>query len=402
MRMRRRDRRGSPAGSCRGRHRHSRRDSLRFGAAQARRRKTRGRARDRSCPRTRRSPRHSAAPRRRPLSTRRRRASRHRTCRCARGSTGRVARRSDGTRSGRVGPGRALAPSRGPPAKIRCGGHAEAVGGRVGRPREYRGGGPPGRGGWSRSGGARAARPRGVAVVGRPRRGAGGRGPAGARGEAAGRRGGGPAEAGWSWPGGRAHIAPLHGGRRRRVVAYASMEEVLETERLRLSPLTEADLDDLVELDGDPEVRRRVDPLGIIIPLDSHERRTYEWERFVAAGGFYAARERVGNAFVGWFQLEEAPDREDEAELGYRFRRNAWGLGYATEGARALVAHALDVLGYRRVFAHALLENAASIRVMEKAGLRPAGPWSYRELPGVEYAIERDGPAADDLRGAAG
>ena len=177
------------------------------------------------------------------------------------------------------------------------------------------------------------------------------------------------------------------------------MEAVLETERLRLSPLTEGDLDDLVELDGDPQVRRFVDPLGIIVPLDPGERRTFEWERFVVPGGFYGARERVGNAFVGWFQLEEAAHREGEAELGYRFRRSAWGLGYATEGARALVAHALDVLGFRRVFAHALNDNPASIRVMEKAGLIHVGPWSYRGLPGVEYAIERDGRVAREERG---
>jgi RimJ/RimL family protein N-acetyltransferase len=182
------------------------------------------------------------------------------------------------------------------------------------------------------------------------------------------------------------------------VLAFPTMEAVLETERLRLSALTEADLDDLVELDGDPRVRRFVDPLGIIIPLDAEERRTYEWERFVTPGGFYGARERVGNAFVGWFQLEAAPDRDDEAELGYRLRRSAWGLGYATEGARALVVHALDVLGFRRVFAHALKDNPASIRVMEKAGLVPAGPWTYRGMPGVEYAIERDGPPRGQQR----
>ena len=138
-----------------------------------------------------------------------------------------------------------------------------------------------------------------------------------------------------------------------------------------------------------------VDPLGIIIPVERGERRTYEWERFVSPGGFYATRERVGNAFVGWFQLEEAVDCDGEVELGYRLRRNVWGLGYATEGATALVAHALDVLGYRRVFGHALNDNPASIRVLEKAGLTPVGPWSYRDMPGVEYAIERgDGGAA--------
>jgi len=115
----------------------------------------------------------------------------------------------------------------------------------------------------------------------------------------------------------------------------------------------------------------------------------------VSPGGFYAARERVGNGFVGFFQLEAAPDREDEVELGYRLRRHAWGLGYATEGARALVAHALEVLGYRRVYAHSLNDNPGSIRVMEKVGLVPAGPWSYRGMPGVEYALERDGPRPD-------
>ena len=69
------------------------------------------------------------------------------------------------------------------------------------------------------------------------------------------------------------------------MVAYADMEGAIETERLRLSPLTAADLDDLVELDGDPEVRRFVDPLGIIIPIEPGERRTYEVrERFCVAG----------------------------------------------------------------------------------------------------------------------
>jgi RimJ/RimL family protein N-acetyltransferase len=165
--------------------------------------------------------------------------------------------------------------------------------------------------------------------------------------------------------------------------------EPLETERLRLSALTEEDLDDLVALDGEFEVRRWVDPFGAIIPADPEERRRYERERFVQREGFYGARERVGGAFVGWFQLEPSRERPSEVELGYRLRRGAWGIGYATEGARALVSRALEVDGYRRVYAHALSENPASIRVMEKAGLEYVGPWRYRGLAGVEYAAQR-------------
>jgi RimJ/RimL family protein N-acetyltransferase len=165
--------------------------------------------------------------------------------------------------------------------------------------------------------------------------------------------------------------------------------EPVDTERLRLRGLTEEDVDDLVELDGEFEVRRWVDPFGSIIPADPEERRRYERERFVGRDGFYGAWERVGGGFIGWFQLEPARDRPDEVELGYRLRRRAWGIGYATEGAQALVRRALEEEGYQRVFAHALEENPASVRVMEKVGLQYVGPWSYRGLPGVEYALER-------------
>jgi hypothetical protein len=38
-----------------------------------------------------------------------------------------------------------------------------------------------------------------------------------------------------------------------------------------------------------------------------------------------------------------------------------------------------------RVYAHALLSNPGSIRVMQKIGMTYAAPWSYRGLPGAEY-----------------
>lgn len=73
--------------------------------------------------------------------------------------------------------------------------------------------------------------------------------------------------------------------------------------------------------------------------------------------------------------------------LGYCLARSAWGRGYATEAARALVAFAFAELGLQRVWARCDLENAASLRVLAKAGLRREG-CAPRAEDGVEDGRE--------------
>jgi RimJ/RimL family protein N-acetyltransferase len=51
-------------------------------------------------------------------------------------------------------------------------------------------------------------------------------------------------------------------------------------------------------------------------------------------------------------------------------RRSAWGHGYATEGARALIDHGFRAQGLLRVLATTYQDNLASRRVMEKCGMR--------------------------------
>lgn len=159
---------------------------------------------------------------------------------------------------------------------------------------------------------------------------------------------------------------------------------MVETTRLLLRPLAPGDLDALVELDGFAAVRAAVDPFSEIIPDDPVARRAYE-RRFVARPGFIGAVERASGRLLGWFQVEEAADAAGEIELGYRLRPDVWGRGYATEGAAALLEEALRSPGVRRVYAHALLCNPGSIRVMERIGMTYARPWAYRGLPGAEY-----------------
>lgn len=67
--------------------------------------------------------------------------------------------------------------------------------------------------------------------------------------------------------------------------------------------------------------------------------------------------------------LEGGPD----VELGFHLRPSAWGRGYATEAARACLDAAFAGLGLEEVIAIVAPGNAASVRVLEKIGMRPAG-----------------------------
>jgi RimJ/RimL family protein N-acetyltransferase len=158
----------------------------------------------------------------------------------------------------------------------------------------------------------------------------------------------------------------------------------VETPRLELRAIVEADLDALVELDGFAAVRDVIDPFGEHIPHDVVQRREYE-RRLVGNAGFVAAVERASGRVLGWFQAQLAGDGIGELELGYRLRPDAWGCGYATEGAAALLADALARPEVTRAYAHALLSNPASLRVMEKIGMTYARPWAYKGLASAEY-----------------
>ncbi|MDQ4128815.1 MAG: GNAT family N-acetyltransferase [Actinomycetota bacterium] len=179
------------------------------------------------------------------------------------------------------------------------------------------------------------------------------------------------------------------------------MRVFLETERLVLRRFTEADADDLIDLDGDPEVMRFITG-GESTPRDVIRDETLPrflqaYERFEGFG-VWAAIERRTGGFVGWFEFYPRKDGgPEEVELGYRLRKSAWGKGYATEGSRALIRKGFTELGVRRVVAETMVVNAASRRVMEKAGLRyvrtfhQEWPWRIEgdEHGDVEYALTK-------------
>ena len=180
------------------------------------------------------------------------------------------------------------------------------------------------------------------------------------------------------------------------------MHIFLETERLLLRHFTEADVDNLVELDSDPEVMRYING-GKPTPHEEVENDILPaflsyYERSEGYG-FWAAIERSSGDFLGWFHLRPRKDGAvDEPELGYRLRRSAWGKGYGTEGSIALIDKGFTDLGVRRVVAETLVVHTASRRVMEKSGLNFVrvffqdwpDPIEGDEHGDVEYALSRD------------
>ncbi|MCC3768921.1 GNAT family N-acetyltransferase [Streptomyces sp. UNOC14_S4] len=175
------------------------------------------------------------------------------------------------------------------------------------------------------------------------------------------------------------------------------MDFFLTTERLALRPFadTVADLDLVVELDGDPVVMRYITGGR---PMTRAEVRAESFERMLR-GGFWATHLRGTGEFIGWHCLRELPDGPaGSADLGYRLRRDAWGKGYATEGALALIEKGFGELGYAQITANTMSVNAGSRHVMEKCGLAHSRTyfedWPYPvegdEHGDVEYVLTRE------------
>lgn len=179
----------------------------------------------------------------------------------------------------------------------------------------------------------------------------------------------------------------------------ARVPTFLTTERLTLRRFTADDEDLLLALHSDPAVMRHLGP-----PATPEEVRDTTLPYFLglyASGfGYWAAIETATGEFLGWF-LFRPPQVDPPAgtiELGYRLHTAAWGRGFATEGARALIEKGFAELGVERVVADTVAVNTGSRHVLQKVGLRFVrtfhGQWD-EPLPGaehgeVEYALTRE------------
>jgi RimJ/RimL family protein N-acetyltransferase len=181
------------------------------------------------------------------------------------------------------------------------------------------------------------------------------------------------------------------------------VDTYVETARMTLRRFTGADVEALAALHGHPDVMRYIDdgrPVPRAVVAQELPRILREYADLPSSQGCFAAEEKSSGAFLGWLSLRPATSvgLNGGTELGYRMLPPVWGLGYATEGARALVPHAFTELAVDRIVATAMTVNTASRRVMEKAGLSFVRtffeewpePNEGAEFGDVEYALTRE------------
>ena len=162
------------------------------------------------------------------------------------------------------------------------------------------------------------------------------------------------------------------------------MEEPIYTERLRLRPFTDEDVEALHEMWSDPEVGpwvggKHTDPGESVEELGEHLRHQRQH-----GFGFWAVEERESGRLVGEVGLMLFEGRGPEIETGWCFTRDTWGLGYAKEAAAKWLEVAFGELGFSRVIAVILPGNERSIRLAEALGMRRAG---RREAYGHEHVL---------------
>ncbi len=166
---------------------------------------------------------------------------------------------------------------------------------------------------------------------------------------------------------------------------------VCETARLILRRFNESDVEPLLGFRGDPEVMR-FSVSGAETRQDIQARYLPSClKRYSRDGlGQWAVVRKSDGLCVGECGIcVQEVDGVREFEISYRMRRDCWGIGLATEAARACLDYGFKQSGLRRLISIIESENAASIRVAEKMGMTLEKRASFHEIPVLIYSVAR-------------
>jgi ribosomal-protein-alanine N-acetyltransferase len=149
----------------------------------------------------------------------------------------------------------------------------------------------------------------------------------------------------------------------------------LETERLVLRGFTESDAPTVARLAG----RREIADTTISVPHPCTEKTAREWiASHTSPSGaskqrVFAITIKVDGQLIGSVGFREINPEHNHAEMGCWIGVEWWGQGYATEATRALLQFGFERLNLNRIYAHHMVRNPTSGRVLEKIGMKREG-----------------------------
>jgi RimJ/RimL family protein N-acetyltransferase len=160
----------------------------------------------------------------------------------------------------------------------------------------------------------------------------------------------------------------------------------LRTARLALRGFTADDLEALVAMHADARVMEHLPGVLTRAECEALLARLAAWDGSGLGSWAVDASADGGAACVGFVLLKVpgfAAPFQPCVEVGWRLAAAAWGRGYATEAARALLAHGFDALDLAEIVSFTVPANVRSRAVMERLGFRhdAAGDFEHPALP---------------------
>jgi len=181
------------------------------------------------------------------------------------------------------------------------------------------------------------------------------------------------------------------------------LEPHLETERLRVRPVVHSDLQDLMAVNGDPEVTKFLPYATWLSITDATSWLSRMQALDVAGTGMQLVIEnKPKQVVVGTVLLFKLDEPSARIELGYVLGRENWGQGLMYEALSSIIRHCFCVAGLRRIEAEVNPDNSASNKLLTSLGFALEGCARKRWVAkGVAYDTNLYGLLATEWRASA-
>lgn len=175
------------------------------------------------------------------------------------------------------------------------------------------------------------------------------------------------------------------------------MASIVTTQRLVLRTWRDTDTQPFIKMGLDEEVMQYFPKL--LTPGETTEMIGRINHGFIKNGfGLMAVEEKSSGRFIGftWFSIPKFEAFFTPCvEIGWRFKKDAWGQGFATEAANACLTHGFNVLGFEKIVSFTAAVNKRSENVMKRIGMVYSGEFNHPKIhpasalyPHVMYTIQ--------------